>query len=374
MKLVEITSYLESIAPLSYQEDYDNAGLITGSHDLEVVAALLSLDCTEEIVDEAIRKGCNLIISHHPIVFKGLKKFNGSTYVERVIIKALKNDIAIYAIHTNLDHIKNGVNGKICEKLGLINQEILSPKRDILKKLITYAPVEHAAAIREALFTAGAGNIGDYSECSFNSEGYGTFKASESANPYVGEKNELHQEKETKIEVVFAAYQERDIIQTLKAAHPYEEVAFDIFQISNSHEGVGAGMIASLETPVDELDFLNMVMEKLNAKVIRHTALKGRKVSRVAVCGGSGSFLLRNAISAKADVFITADFKYHEFFDAEKKIVIADVGHFESEQFTQELLFEIIRKKFANFALHLTEYNTNPINYLINGTNSRTEA
>jgi len=374
MKLVEITSYLENIAPLSYQEDYDNAGLITGSYDLEVSAALISLDCTEEIVDEAIRKGCNLIISHHPIVFKGLKKLNGSTYVERVIIKALKNDIAIYAIHTNLDHVKNGVNGKICQRLGLINQEILSPKQDILKKLITYSPVEHAALVREALFSAGAGNIGNYSDCSFNSEGYGTFKAMESANPYIGETNKLHQEREVKIEVVFTAYQESQIIAVLKSTHPYEEVAFDILQLSNAHESIGAGMIASLENPMDELDFLNMVSDKLNAKVIRHTTLRGKKVSRVAVCGGSGSFLLKKAIAAKADVFITADFKYHEFFDAEKKLVIADVGHFESEQFTQELLFEIIRKKFANFALHLTEYNTNPINYLINGTNSRTEA
>lgn len=365
MKLYELTSFLETIAPLSYQEDYDNSGLIVGNPEQEINAALISLDCTEEIVDEAIKKGCNLIISHHPIVFKGLKKFNGKTYVERVVIKALKNDIALYAIHTNLDHIQQGVNAKICEKLGLINPRILSQKEGILKKLSTYAPIEHVTAIRSALFSAGAGNIGNYSECSFNAEGYGTFKASDSANPYVGEKGKLHQEREVKVEVVFPNYQERAIVSALKNAHPYEEVAYDIYQLSNSHEQVGAGMIASLEREMPEIDFLNFVKLKLDAKVIRHTALTGKLVRNVAVCGGAGSFLLKNAISANADVFITADFKYHEFFDAENKVVIADVGHFESEQFTQELLYEIIRKNFANFALHLTEYNTNPINYLI---------
>ncbi|MBC8052999.1 MAG: Nif3-like dinuclear metal center hexameric protein [Sphingobacteriaceae bacterium] len=365
MILKELINHLELIAPLSLQEDYDNSGLIAGRPDLEITAALISLDCTEEIVDEAIRKGCNLVISHHPIVFKGLKKFNGKTYVERVIIKAIKNDIALYAIHTNLDHIQRGVNFKICEKLGLKNPTILSPKEDILKKLVTYAPLDQASVIRSALFSAGAGKIGNYSDCSFNAEGYGTFKASEDANPYVGEKGEVHQEKETRIEVIFSAYQESKIVSALKEAHPYEEVAYDIYSLANRHENIGAGMIASLETAMSELDFLKMVKEKLKATVIRYTTLREKPVSRVAVCGGSGSFLLENAIAAKADVFITADFKYHEFFDAEKKIVIADVGHFESEQFTQELLYEIIQKKFPNFALHLTEYNTNPINYLI---------
>ena len=365
MKLRDLTTFLESFAPLNYQEDYDNSGLIVGNPDQEINAALISLDCTEEIVDEAIKKGCNLIISHHPIVFKGIKKFNGKTYVERVVIKAIKNDIALYAIHTNLDHIQQGVSGKICERLGLIAPRVLLPKTGLLKKLVTYVPLAHVDGVRSALFSAGAGNIGKYSDCSFNAEGYGTFKASPDANPYVGEKGELHREPEVKFEVIFSSYQERAIVSALKQAHPYEEVAYDIYPLTNAHEQVGAGMIASLEEEMSEIDFLHFVKERLSAKVIRHTALTGKPVKRVAVCGGSGSFLLKNAIAANADVFITADFKYHEFFDAENKLVIADVGHFESEQFTQELLFEIIRKNFANFALHLTEYNTNPINYLI---------
>lgn len=365
MKLKELIGFLESFAPPSYQEDYDNSGLIVGNAEQEINSALISLDCTEEIVDEAIKKGCDVIISHHPIVFKGLKKFNGQNYVERVVIKAIKNDIALYAVHTNLDHIHDGVNQRICDKLGLKNSQILWPKADILKKLSTYVPLEHAAAVRNSLFSAGAGNIGNYSNCSFNAEGYGTFKALSDASPYVGEKGELHQEREVKIEVIFSAYQEGDVVAALKASHPYEEVAYDIYSLANTHEKVGAGMIALLEGGMEEMAFLNLVKARLNAKVIRHTALRGKIVSRVAVCGGSGSFLLNRAIAAKADVFITADFKYHEFFDAERKIVIADVGHFESEQFTQELLFEVIRKNFPNFALRLTEYNTNPINYLI---------
>lgn len=374
MQLQEITSFLESFAPLSYQEDYDNSGLIAGNPDQMITAALISLDCTEDVVDEAIESGCNLIISHHPIVFKGLKKFNGKTYVERVIIKALKNDIALYAIHTNLDHIQSGVNAKICDKLGLINQQILAPKGNSLRKLTTYVPRNHADNVRAALFQAGAGNIGNYSNCSFNAEGFGTFKASDNANPYVGEKDVLHQETEVKIEVIIPSHKENQIVQALKHAHPYEEVAFDIYQLLNKNETVGAGMIASLELEMDELSFLKFVKERLNAEVIRHTNFLGKPVRQIAVCGGSGSFLLKDAIAAKADVFITADFKYHEFFDAEKKIVIADVGHFESEQFTQELLYEIIQKKFPNFALRLTRNKTNPINYLIDGTVSRTEA
>jgi len=365
MKLKEITSYLEIIAPLSYQEDYDNSGLIVGEPDTEITSALISLDCTEAVVDDAIRKGCNLIISHHPIVFKGLKKFNNKNYVERVVIKAIQNNIALYAIHTNFDHVLTGVNAKICEKLGIKDVTILSPKPGLLKKLVTFCPLSHVDEVRNALFAAGAGDIGNYSECSFNAEGFGTFKPGSNTSAFVGEKGIRHQEPELKIETVYPAYAERKVINALLRVHPYEEVAYDMYLLTNSYQEVGAGMIGLLEEEMNELSFLKLVKEKLHAKVIRHTALRDKKVKRVAVCGGSGGFLLNKAIAAGADVFITADYKYHEFFDAEGKIIIADVGHFESEQFTQELLFEIIQKKFSNFALHLTEVNTNPINYLI---------
>jgi dinuclear metal center YbgI/SA1388 family protein len=365
MKLAELTAYLESLAPLAYQEDYDNAGLIVGQPDQEVYQALISLDCTEAVVDEAIATNCQVIISHHPIVFRGLKKFNGKTYVERVVEKAIRNNIAIYAIHTNLDNIMSGVNAKICETLGIKNCHILAPKNNLLKKLVTYVPVSHADEVRNALFNAGAGNIGNYSECSFNAEGTGTFKGNENTDPYVGEPGKRHLENEIRVETVYPAVLESKILMALVLAHPYEEVAYDLYTLTNQYRQAGAGMIGELETPVSEEEFLYQVKEKMRAQVIRHTALTGRHIKKVAVCGGSGSFLLKAAIAAGADIFITADYKYHEFFDAEGKIVIADIGHFESEQFTQQLLYEIIRKKFSTFAVRLTELNTNPVKYFI---------
>lgn len=365
MKLKEISTFLEGIAPLSYQEDYDNSGLIVGHHDMEIKGALISLDCTEAVVDEAIELGFNLIISHHPIVFKGLKKFNGSSYVERVVMKAIKHDIAIYAIHTNLDHVSNGVNKRICDKLGIENPEILSPKNGILKQLVTYCPLEYAEQIRTALFEAGAGAIGNYSECSFNLDGMGTFKANEGANPFIGEIGIRKHEDETRIELVYPSNLESQILSSLRKAHPYEVVAYSTYPLSNDYQQVGAGMIGDLDRDWDELEFLTYIKEKLDAKMIRYTNLRSKKIRKVAVCGGSGSFLLKNAIKQGADIFITADYKYHEFFDAESKLIIADVGHFESEQFTQELLLELITEKFSNFALRLTLQKTNPINYLI---------
>ncbi len=365
MKLIEITSFLEKTAPLSYQEDYDNSGLIVGDPNQEITEALISLDCTEEVLDEAIANGCNLIISHHPIVFRGLKKFTGKNYVERVIIKAIKNNIAIYAIHTNYDNVLHGVNSKICQQLEIDKPRILSPKNNLLKKLVTYVPEKYSEEVKDALFLSGAGNVGEYSECSFSTSGTGTFMAGEAADPFVGEKGKRHHENEVRVEMIYTSNQEREILQALHFAHPYEEVAYNLYHLDNKHPQIGSGMIGNLKTEMDETQFLIHIKNKLNVNVIRYTNLRNKPVKRVAVCGGAGSFLLQQAISAGADFFITADFKYHEFFDADKKIVIADVGHFESEQFTQQLLLEIITEKFPNFALRLTQKNTNPINYLI---------
>lgn len=364
MKLKEITSHLESIAPLAYQESYDNSGLICGNQEMDITGAVICLDSTEAVIDEAIANKCNLVIAHHPIVFSGIKKFNGKNYVERVIIKAIQNNIAIYAAHTNLDNVYNGVNAKIAEKIGLINCSILAPQNNTIKKLVTYCPDENAAAIREALFAAGGGNIGNYEECSFNANGYGTFKAGQNAKPHVGEIGKQHQEKETRIELIYPSYIESKLLKALFVAHPYEEVAYDIVELSNKNQQVGAGMIGELDGEMDETAFLNHLKKVMKAEGIRYTALKGKKVKKVAVCGGSGSFLLGNAKSSGADVFVTADFKYHQFFDAENQIVIADIGHYESEQYTMELFYEILSRKFTTFALHLSKINTNPINYL----------
>jgi len=365
MKLSQLTAYLESLAPLAYQEEFDNSGLIVGRLEQDVHQALISLDCTEAVVDEAIDTNCQVIISHHPIVFRGLKKFNSKTYVERVVEKAIRNDIAIYAIHTNLDNIMTGVNARICETLGLQNCRILAPKHNLLKKLITYVPVNHADEVRNALFEAGAGNIGNYSECSFNAEGSGTFKGNGNADPYVGEPGIRHTENEIRIETVYPATLESKILMALVLAHPYEEVAYDLYTLTNQHQQVGSGMIGELDAAMEAEAFLYHIKESMHAHVIRHTAFTGRPIKKVAVCGGAGGFLLKHAIAAGADIFITADYKYHEFFDAEGQLIIADIGHFESEQFTQQLLYEIIRKKFTTFALRLTEVNTNPVKYFI---------
>lgn len=364
MKIAQITNFLETLAPLSYQEDYDNAGLIVGQPQDEVQAALVSLDCTEAVVDEAIAKGCGMIVSHHPIVFKGLKRFNQKNYVERVVMKAIKNNIALYATHTNLDHVQHGVNAEICKRLAIQNPVILSPKKAMLKKLVTFCLPKDVEAIKNALFSAGAGNINNYSECSFAVQGQGTFKAAENANPHVGQIGQRANETEHRIEVIYKVESERQIIVALLEAHPYEEVAYDIYQLDNALQTVGAGMVGNLAQPVPLFDFFNQLKKQMGAKVIRHTQpLAKQMVQKVAVCGGSGSFLLKQAIASGADVFVTADFKYHEFFDAEDKIVIADIGHYETEQFTSNMLIANIQEKFPNFAVYLTEHNTNPINY-----------
>jgi len=363
MKLATLLDHLESIAPPALQESYDNSGLLTGQRGMEISSALLTLDCTEAVVDEAIANGCNLIIAHHPIVFGGLKKINGKNYVERVIIKAIKHDIAIYAIHTNLDNVPGGVNGKICERLGLQNTRILAAKSGVLRKLITFCPQQQADEVRTALFGAGAGHIGNYDECSYNTEGTGTFRAGEGSDPFVGEKGKRHFEAETKIEVIYPAHLESALLKALFAAHPYEEVAFDLVPLANSWAQAGSGMIGELPEELPLKAFLDKLKSDMRTACIRYTPVEGKTVKKVAVCGGAGSFLLGAALGAGADVLVTADFKYHQFFDGEGRIVIADIGHYESEQFTKELLEGLIRKKFPTFALRLSGINTNPINY-----------
>ncbi len=364
MKVKEITSIIEEFAPLSYQESYDNSGLIVGSINDEVTGVLICLDCVEAILDEAIATKCNMIIAHHPIVFDGLKKLNGKNYIERTVIKAVKNDLIIYAAHTNLDNVENGVSFKIAEKIGVKNCQILQPKKSLLSKIITYCPKDKAEEVRVAMFDAGAGSIGNYDECSYNIEGIGTYRGKDGTNPYAGKTGEFHQENETRIETVVPSYKLNSVIESLITAHPYEEVAYDVFELQNKITNVGSGVIGELETEEDEKDFLNRLKNDLKTDCIRYTDLRNKKVKKVAICGGSGSFLLNDAIAVGADIFITGDFKYHQFFDADDNIIIVDVGHYESEQYTSELIYEILIKKIPNFAIRLTKKNTNPINYL----------
>jgi dinuclear metal center YbgI/SA1388 family protein len=363
MKISEIITAIEVFAAPELQEDYDNSGLITGNGGWDCTGVLCTLDVTAEVLREAKEKGCNLVVAHHPIIFQGLKRITGKNYVEQAVIEAIKNDIAIYAAHTNLDNVVLGVSGQMADKLGLKDYTVLQPKNKILRRLITFAPHDKAEDVRKAVFAAGAGHIGKYSECSFNSEGTGTFKAEEGANPYVGDVGSRHDEKETKIEIIYPFYLETQVVNALVDSHPYEEVAYDIFTMDNIHYGIGAGVIGSLEEPMEEKAFLEMVRAVFGAEGIRHTPLLGRPVRKVAVCGGAGSFLIRKALLSGADFYVSADIKYHEFFDAGGRMVVADIGHYESEQFTIDLVHDLLRKKFPTFAVLKTATNTNPVRY-----------
>lgn len=363
-KIKEIIDHLESIAPVAFQEDYDNSGLIIGDEQLESTGVLITLDITEAVLQEAIETGCNLIIAHHPLIFKGIKKLTGSTFVERVILSAVKNDIAIYGIHTNLDNIKSGVNKKIADKIGLSNLLILSPKQNTLLKLETFVPLANSTKVLDALSEAGAGQIGNYKNCSFRVAGTGTFKPDENATPSIGNKNIQEEVEENRIEVILPVHLQSRVLDALHRAHPYEEVAYYLSKIENKNQDIGAGMIGDLKEDVDAQSFLLMLKEKMNLKMLKHTAISGKKIKKVAVCGGSGSFLLGKAKQAKADVYISADFKYHEYFESENNIIIADIGHYESEVFTKDLIYEFLNKKFTNIALNLSKVGTNPISYL----------
>lgn len=364
MKIQEIIHFLENEYPLAYAENFDNVGLLVGNKDEHVTGILVTLDTLEEVVDEAISKNCNLIISFHPIVFNGLKKLTGSTYVERVVIKAISHNIAIYALHTAMDNSFLGVNAKICDVLGLNNRKILIPQKEPIRKLVTYVPENQAEKLRNCLFDAGAGSIGNYSNCSFNTKGIGTFKPNENSNPTIGQKNKIHHETEVQINVIFPKHLQKKILQTLLLNHPYEEVAYEIYTLNNDHQHIGLGMLGELDTEMSETDFLYFLKEKMQTNCIRHSNFIGKKVKKIAVLGGSGAFAIDNAKAVGADVFVSADMKYHDFFKAENQILLADIGHYESEQYTKNLLFEQLIKKFPNFAVSLSTKNTNPIKYL----------
>lgn len=364
MTLREITGILEAEMPVGYQEDYDNSGLTVGDPESTITGILLCIDVTPGVVDEAVKEGCNLILSHHPAIFNPVKRLTGKTSAETVIINAIRNNIALYAAHTNADNLINGVNNTLCRKLGLENTKILAPQQNSLCKLVTYVPVAHADAVRSALFEAGAGHIGRYDSCSFQAAGKGSFRALEGAIPFAGEVGQLHFEDELRIETVFPRPVQSAVIQALMAAHPYEEVAYDIFAMENVNEMAGSGMTGELAEPVDEEIFLEKVKKTLGCQIVRHSRLLQKPVRKVALCGGSGSFLMDAARRSGASLFLTADVKYHQFFEADDNIVIADIGHYESEQFTIEIFYDILRKKLPNFAIRFSHINTNPINYL----------
>ena len=364
MQIKNIIQFLEQFAPLPYQESYDNSGLLVGDRSAELTSALLTLDVTEAVIDEAIANNCNMIIAHHPLIFKGLKSITGKHWVERCVIKAIKNDIAIYAIHTNLDHVHLGVNKMICDKIGLTNLKTLSPKSEVLTKLTTFIPTADTQTVLDTLYAAGAGEVGNYDHCSFQVTGTGSFRPGEDSNPHIGTTNQDEQVSENRVEVIFPTFLSGKILNALNQAHPYEEVAYYLTPLSNKNQEVGSGMVGQLSEPVETSTFLQSLQETFKAQGIRYTNIHKNTIQKVAVCGGAGSFLLNRAISSKADIFITGDFKYHDFFEADNQIIVADIGHFESEQYTKDLLYDILSEKFTNIALRLSEVQTNPINYL----------
>jgi dinuclear metal center YbgI/SA1388 family protein len=364
LKIKEIIAEIENLAPLRLQEDFDNAGVQTGDVNREATGALICLDITEEVVDEAIDAGFNLIISHHPLIFKPLKSLTGKSYIERCLIKALKNDIVIYSAHTNLDNAFGGVNFRLAELFGLEEVRILSPKRNELIKLVTFVPEDSAENVRRIIFKAGAGNIGKYSSCSFNAYGEGTYMASEGCNPYRGETGRLHSEDEIRIETIFPEYLKTNIIRALLSVHPYEEPVFDLYKLENEWLQAGSGIIGQLPEWEDELIFLQRIKDVLNIENLQHSKLTGKRLRSVAICGGSGAFLINDAINYGADIFITGEAKYNNFYDVENKILLAVIGHYESEIITKDIFFTIISKKFPTFAAQNSRTNTNPIKYL----------
>lgn len=364
MKIHSIINYLETLAPLSLQEDYDNSGLLIGDQNRDIKKALIALDITEDILAEAIANNCELIISHHPLIFKAIKKLTGKTLVERIVIKAIQNNIAIYAIHTNLDNVHTGVNAMLGEKLGLIDLKILSPISSGMKKLVTFCPLDNAEKVRKAIFAAGAGHIGKYDCCSYNVSGEGSFRALEGANPFVGKPGKIHFEKEIRIETILPSYLVNQVVAAMVAAHPYEEAAYDIYPLENQNANTGAGMLGMLKKEMTAKNFLLKVKKVLGSPAIRHNSLIDRPVKKIAICGGSGSFLISEAYRAGADIYLTGDLKYHDFFEYINEMTLADAGHFETEQFTKELLYSILNKKFPTFALQISKINSNPISFL----------
>ena len=371
MKIKHLGQALDHFAPFAYQMDFDNSGLLVGHPETPLRKILCTLDVTDAVLDEAIAQQADCIAAHHPLIFNPLTKLTGETATERLVIKAIRNDIAIYAVHTNLDQMAKGVNNRLAKALGLNQPRILQPAEATLKKLVTFCPDMndeygnyYPGVIRQALFEAGGGRIGDYDQTSFNAEGKGTFRAPVGASPFVGKEGQMHVHDEVRIETAFPAPAQKQVIAALEAAHPYEEVAYDVYPLDNTFNSVGAGMIGHLPEPVGEMHFLKDLKANLQASGVRHTALTGNAIQKVAVCGGAGRFTLSRAVAEGADALVTADFKYHDFFDVDQRLLLVDVGHYESEQFTPEILYDLIADELPEVDVTISACNTNPIYYL----------
>ena len=363
MKVKEITNAIEAVAPLYLQESWDNSGMQVGNPDSEVTGVLLCTDVREEILDEAIKRGSNLIISHHPLLFRGLKKIVGRTYQERIVALAIKHDITIYCAHTNMDCAVGGVNFKMAEKLGMKNVCVLDPQQGTQRKIVVFVPTEAVAEVEKAMCDAGAGRLGNYDNCSYSMSGEGHYRALDGAEPWAGKVGERHSEPEVRLEMLVHNALCGRVVAAMIKAHPYEEPAFDIIAIENGDKYAGLGVIGDVE-PQDARAFLEKVKNAFEVETLRYSGILDRNVRRIAMCGGAGAEFAGLAMSKGADVYITGDMKYHEFQGNEERIILVDIGHYESEHFTKEIFYDIISKKNPNFAVDFADTEKNQVNYL----------
>ncbi|MGC4129747.1 MAG: Nif3-like dinuclear metal center hexameric protein [Bergeyella sp.] len=365
MTIKEFVSGFQELIPLQQAEDFDNVGLLCGNPDREVTGILICHDTLEAVVDEAVAKNTNVIVAFHPIIFSGLKSITGKKYVERAVLKAMENKIAIYAVHTAFDNDYFGVNYGICQALELVNQKVLMPKKSSLQQLSVYVPKEYSEKVKEALFKSGAGNIGFYDECSFSIPGEGTFRPLKGSSPFSGAENIRENADEVMLSVIFESYKKNAVLNAMRNAHPYEEVAYQVYQLENENQFSGLGRFGDLPAEMDETNFLNFVKKTFNLQVIRHSGTNGKKIKRVGVLGGSGASGIASARNSGCDAYLTGDVKYHEFYQSEGKMLICDIGHFESEQFVTQQLFELLSEKFPKFAILKSNITTNPVNYFL---------
>jgi dinuclear metal center YbgI/SA1388 family protein len=336
MKIKDIARNIEAWAPTALAESYDNVGLLVGDPEAEATGVLINLDVTEALIDEAKALGINMIVTHHPIWFTGIKRLIGDSYVSRIILKAIKADIALYACHTNLDNVQTGVNRMIGERMGITDMRILSAKREQLLQLVVYAADDALVLLTEAIRAAGGRNLHSIS---------------------------LGDGVQGRLECIVPAYFKSTVLQALRQVQPGVEPVFHLMPTLDSDVETGSGMIGNLPQALPKADFLAMVKERFGCGGIRYADAPKELIGRVAWCGGAGSFLIGNAIGARADAFVTGDITYHKFFDNEDKLLLLDIGHHESEQFTSNLLHAHLSKSFPTFAVRLSDIKTNPVKY-----------
>ena len=359
MIIEELTTFIEDKFPLSQQESYDNCGLIVGDPKKTVKKVLLALDCTEQVIKEAKLKKADVIITHHPLMFSSINKLTANDYEGSLIIKLIKSDIALYAVHTNLDNSINGINKYLALKLGLKNLQILVGKEKTFKKIITFVPKAYSQKVITALSAAKAGNIGLYSHCAFVTEGSGCFKPEKGAKPFLGELSKINQVEEVKLEMVFASENQKMIENSLKKAHPYEQPAFDIIELANPNPDIGAGIYGDLPAQINTAEFLKLVKTKLNLSYIRQSNSAKKFISKVAICSGAGFFVFEQAKRLNVDALVTSEIKHHEFLAAENNILLCDIDHHEGEIAAVNILDQILQK-LENIDTLISKHNLSP--------------